>query len=197
MCSRVTPRTTAAFRSVSQGRTPYDCPECPPKLRTPAWVRRFAWRRRGRRRSCLAGTCSSTIRRALLVFAVDLPVSSQVIRASRKDPYLGFTLELDPVRVAELARRVYPRGILKAPDSRGLYVGRSTDAIVDPVIRLLELMVSWSRSCCRSPAPRARIKRSCSARLSAPEDRLRARSTERRRGASAGHRLRHAHARAR
>ena len=28
----------------------------------------------------------------LLVFAVDLPISSQVIRASRKDPYLGFTL---------------------------------------------------------------------------------------------------------
>src|SRR5262245_48054956 len=26
----------------------------------------------------------------LLVFAVDLPVSSQVTRASRKDPYLGF-----------------------------------------------------------------------------------------------------------
>jgi hypothetical protein len=50
----------------------------------------------------------------LLVFAVDLPVSSQVIRASRKDPYLGFTLELDPVRIAELAGRVYPRGIPKA-----------------------------------------------------------------------------------
>jgi hypothetical protein len=28
----------------------------------------------------------------LLVFAVDLPVSSQVTRASRKDPYLGFTM---------------------------------------------------------------------------------------------------------
>jgi AraC-like DNA-binding protein len=77
----------------------------------------------------------------LLVFAVDLPVSSQVTRASRKDPYLGFTLELDPTRVAELARRVYPRGIPKSPDSRGLYVGRSTDAIVDAVTRLLELMV--------------------------------------------------------
>ena len=43
----------------------------------------------------------------LLVFAVDLPVSSQVTRASRKDPYLGFVLELDPARVAELAARVY------------------------------------------------------------------------------------------
>jgi AraC-like DNA-binding protein len=77
----------------------------------------------------------------LLVFAVDLPVSSQVTRASRQDPYLGFALELDPARVAELAGRVYPRGIPKAPHSRGLYVGRSTDAIVDAVTRLLELMV--------------------------------------------------------
>ncbi len=76
----------------------------------------------------------------LLVFAVDLPVSSQVTRATRKDPYLGFTLELDPTRVAELAARVYPRGIPKASDNRGLYVGRATDAIVDAVTRLLELM---------------------------------------------------------
>jgi AraC-like DNA-binding protein len=76
----------------------------------------------------------------LLVFAVDLPVSSQVIRASQRDPYLGFILDLDPVRVAELTARVYPRGVPKAADSKGLYVGQSTDAIVDAVTRLLELM---------------------------------------------------------
>ena len=76
----------------------------------------------------------------MLVFAVDLPVSSQVIRASQRDPYLGFILDLDPVRVAELAARVYPRGIPKAPDNRGLYVGQATDAIVDAVTRLLDLM---------------------------------------------------------
>ena len=75
-----------------------------------------------------------------LVLAVDLPVTSQVTRATRKDPYLGFVLELDATRVAELAARVYPRGIPKASDSRGLYVGRTTDAIVDAVTRLLELM---------------------------------------------------------
>ena len=76
----------------------------------------------------------------LLVFAVDLPVSSQVSRASRKEPYLGFVLDLDPARVAELAARVYPRGVPKASDSRGLYVGRTTDGIVDAVTRLLDLM---------------------------------------------------------
>lgn len=76
----------------------------------------------------------------LLVLAMDLPISSQVTRASRKDPYLGFTMDLDPTRVAELAARVYPRGIPKAPDICGLYAGRATDAIVDAVSRLLELM---------------------------------------------------------
>jgi hypothetical protein len=76
----------------------------------------------------------------LLVFAVGLPISSQVTRASRKDPYFGFTLDLDPARVRELAARVYPRGVPKASEDRGLYVGRATDDIVDAVTRLLDLM---------------------------------------------------------
>jgi AraC-like DNA-binding protein len=76
----------------------------------------------------------------MLVFAVDLPVSGQVTRASRRDPYLCFKLDLDPARVAELAARVYPQGAPKAADNRGLYVGRATDGIVEAVTRLLELM---------------------------------------------------------
>ena len=43
-------------------------------------------------------------------------------------------------RVRELAARVYPRGVPKASDDRGLYVGRTTDDIVDAVTRLLDLM---------------------------------------------------------
>jgi AraC-like DNA-binding protein len=76
----------------------------------------------------------------LLVFAVDLPVSSQVTRASRTDPYLGFVLTLNPARLSELAGRVYPHGVPRSPDNRGLYVGRATDGIVDAVTRLLDLM---------------------------------------------------------
>lgn len=75
-----------------------------------------------------------------LVFAVDLPVASQVTRASRKDPYLGFVMDLDPARIAELAHRVYPRGIPKAPDIGGLFAGRTTDGVVNAVSRLLELL---------------------------------------------------------
>jgi AraC-like DNA-binding protein len=76
----------------------------------------------------------------MLVFAVDLPISGQVTRASRRDPFLGFKLDLDPARVAELAARVYPRGVPRPPDNRGLYVGQATDPIIDAVTRLLELM---------------------------------------------------------
>jgi len=76
----------------------------------------------------------------MLVLAVGLPISTQVIRASRKDPYLGFLLDLDPARVSELAARVYPRGIPKAQDDRGLYVGPSNDGVVGAVTRLLDLM---------------------------------------------------------
>jgi AraC-like DNA-binding protein len=76
----------------------------------------------------------------MLVFAVDLPVAGQLTRASRKDPFLGFKLDLDRARVAELAARVYPLGVPKASDNRGLYVGQATDDIIDAVTRLLDLM---------------------------------------------------------
>ena len=76
----------------------------------------------------------------MLVFAVDLPISAQVIRASRREPYLGFRLDLDPTRIAELAQRVFPRGVPKPADSHGLYVGRATDDIIEAVTRLLTLI---------------------------------------------------------
>jgi AraC-like DNA-binding protein len=76
----------------------------------------------------------------MLVFAVDLPVSGQVIRASRTSPYLCFVLKLEAARVAELAARVFPRGVPRASDDRGLYAGQATDAIVEAITRLLELV---------------------------------------------------------
>jgi AraC-like DNA-binding protein len=76
----------------------------------------------------------------MLVLAVDLPVSGQVTRASHKDPFLGFKLDLVPARVAEFAARAYPQGVPKRSERRGLFVGTATDGIIDAVTRLLELM---------------------------------------------------------
>ena len=67
-----------------------------------------------------------------------------MIRASRTSPYLCFVLKLDPARVAELASRVFPRGVPKAADDRGLYVGRATDGIVEGITRLLEFVAQPS-----------------------------------------------------
>jgi AraC-like DNA-binding protein len=77
----------------------------------------------------------------MLVFAVDLPVAGQLTRASQREPFLGFKLDLVPARVAELAARVYPRGAPKPTDTRGLYVGQTTDGIIDAVARVLDLMI--------------------------------------------------------
>jgi len=76
----------------------------------------------------------------LLMLSADLPVASQVTRASAKHPFLGFVLVLDPARVAELAARVFPRGVPKRPIGRGMFVGDANDAIVEAITRLLELM---------------------------------------------------------
>jgi AraC-like DNA-binding protein len=76
----------------------------------------------------------------MLIFAVDLPVSGQVTRASQREPFLGFRLDLDATRVAELTSRVYPRGVSRPKDTRGLYVGQATDDIIDAVSRLLDLV---------------------------------------------------------
>ena len=80
----------------------------------------------------------------MLVFAVDLPVSGQVIRASRTSPYLCFVLRLDPTRVADLPARVFPRGVPKTSDDRGLYTGQATDGIVEAITRLLDFVAQPS-----------------------------------------------------
>jgi AraC-like DNA-binding protein len=76
----------------------------------------------------------------MLVFAVDLPVAGQVTRASQREPYLGFRLDLVPARIADLAARVFPRGVPRSSDQCGLYIGRATDDIVEASTRLLDLL---------------------------------------------------------
>lgn len=75
----------------------------------------------------------------LLIFSVDLPVAGQVTRASRSEPFLCLRLDLDPHRIAELALKVYPRGLPTATEGRGVYVGHSDAGIVNAAARLVEL----------------------------------------------------------
>ena len=76
----------------------------------------------------------------MLVVSVDLPVASQVIQASRAEPFLSFRLDLDPSRIAELVLKVFPHGVPHRQVGRGLYVGPPTAGIINAATRLMELM---------------------------------------------------------
>lgn len=76
----------------------------------------------------------------MIAFSVDVPVTAQITRASRSEPFLAFRLDLDPHKVAELVLKVYPHGLPRAPDSRAVNVGQSSVGIVNAARRLMELM---------------------------------------------------------
>lgn len=80
--------------------------------------------------------------RRMLVFSVDLPVASHVTRATRAEPYLCFRLDLDPYKLAELALRVFPKGVPAPQSQRAMYVTESTEGIVDAANRLIASMAA-------------------------------------------------------
>jgi len=76
----------------------------------------------------------------MLVYSVDLPVAGQVTKASPAEPYLSFKLDLDPAKIAELVLKVYPHGLPRVPENRGVCVSPVNLGIVNAATRLLELM---------------------------------------------------------
>jgi len=76
----------------------------------------------------------------LAVYSVDVPVTAQVTRASRAEPYLNLKLDLDSQRVAELALKVYPHGLPQSHEQSALYIGQAGAPILDAATRLLDLM---------------------------------------------------------
>ncbi len=76
----------------------------------------------------------------MLIFSVDLPVTGQVTRASHSEPYLGFRLDLDPRKVADLILKVYPNGVPPIHDKRGIYTAQADANIFNAATRLVDLM---------------------------------------------------------
>ncbi|GGL17703.1 AraC family transcriptional regulator [Deinococcus radiotolerans] len=74
----------------------------------------------------------------MMVYAVHVPVAFQVTRASVEEPFLTFKLELDPERIAELALKLYPHGLPRRPEGRGVQVTEADPAILNAAIRVLE-----------------------------------------------------------
>lgn len=61
----------------------------------------------------------------LCVYSVEVPVASQVIRASQTEPYLCFTLDIEPERISELVMKVYPHGLPKVQGIGALQLGQN------------------------------------------------------------------------
>ena len=76
----------------------------------------------------------------MIVFSVDLPLAVRIIQASPEHPYLGLKIDLDPQRIAELVLKVYPHGLPRSQEGRGVCLARLEAGLVDAVARLLELM---------------------------------------------------------
>ena len=87
----------------------------------------------------------------MLVFSVDLPVADQVTRATPSEPYLGFRLDLDPHKIAELVLKVYPHGVPRVQESRGIYVARPTCGSSTPQPGCSNYLCSPARRSCSPP----------------------------------------------
>jgi AraC-like DNA-binding protein len=76
----------------------------------------------------------------IIVFSVDVPVASQVTRASHSEPFLCLRLDLDPQTIANLVLKVFPHGLPPVHESGGVYIGQADANITNAAIRLIELM---------------------------------------------------------
>jgi AraC-like DNA-binding protein len=73
----------------------------------------------------------------MIVFAVALPVASQITQASHSEPYLAFKLDLDPHKIADLILKVYPHGLPPAQERRAVYVTPIDASVVNAATRLM------------------------------------------------------------
>ncbi len=80
----------------------------------------------------------------MIVFSVALPVAAQITRASRAEPYLGFKLDLDPRKIAELVLKVWPRGLPPVQERSAVYVTPAETSIINAAVRLMECLAQPS-----------------------------------------------------
>ena len=75
--------------------------------------------------------------RYLLVTA-DIPTTARVVDATARAPYLALRLRLDPLEVGELVAQLGPQE--ERPPAYALGVSRLDPELLDPVIRLMEML---------------------------------------------------------
>ncbi|WP_250509995.1 AraC family transcriptional regulator [Caballeronia sp. GACF4] len=75
-----------------------------------------------------------------LVSSVDLPVIGQVTVASETEPYLGMRLDLDVEEITSLIQDQRLPPVTQSDATRGVYVNRLGNSMLDAVLRLLRLI---------------------------------------------------------
>lgn len=74
----------------------------------------------------------------MMVYAVNLPIAFQVTQASSSEPFLTFKVDLDPHRIAELTLKLYPHGLPRSQEPRGVQITDVNAAIIQAAVRILE-----------------------------------------------------------
>jgi AraC-like DNA-binding protein len=75
-----------------------------------------------------------------LVVSVSLPMAGQIIEASPERPYLCLRIPIDLTVIAELLPQVNVPVRDELPSDRGVFVARTSDAMLDAVLRLVHLL---------------------------------------------------------
>lgn len=75
-----------------------------------------------------------------LVFSVAMPVAGRIIDATPDDPNLSVRINIDPAQLTALIAEAGPMGVPTRPTSRGMYVDRIDNQLLDAVLRLARLL---------------------------------------------------------
>ena len=75
-----------------------------------------------------------------LITSVELPVTAQILEASRDKPYLGLTMELDLRLIAQLILDNNMPSARPSKDRLGISVGEASTPLIDAFNRLLDLL---------------------------------------------------------
>lgn len=75
-----------------------------------------------------------------VVSSVDLPLVSKIIKASKEEPYLGLTLELDLSEIAKIISEINLPNPSSKTGYRGIGVCKLSDQLLDAIERLVVLL---------------------------------------------------------
>ncbi|WP_193608274.1 AraC family transcriptional regulator N-terminal domain-containing protein [Nocardioides lijunqiniae] len=95
----------------------------------------------GAKRIALGDRVYDQLPGTFMTVAVDLPITGHYTEASRREPYLGFAMELRPPAIAELlVGAAAGLRATKTPPAPGISISTASEELVDAIARLLALV---------------------------------------------------------